>query len=218
MNFLDAWARLSPFDYARLMLPVSVLGLAAFLPGRAVARAAAAILALSMLALPELGTGWSMRWAWALLWCAIAWRTGLRAAGGTVSGRSRTGGIESGTVGLLLALALLGLLVAAVARQDLAAVATRGASYGLLLLALGLLHLMLRRDSLRAMLAFGALGLGLQVLSGTARENLLPEVPHDHGSVLLATAVAVALAERLARVREHDAGSALVSDAHDLHD
>ena len=51
-----------------------------------------------------------------------------------------------------------------------------------------------------------------------ARSTLLIGHPSDPGQVLVATAAAVALVDRLARVRQHDAGSAWVSDAHDLHD
>src|SRR5205085_10988908 len=121
-------------------------------------------------------------------------------------------------VGLMLGVALLALVAAAVARQDLTPVETRSASWGLLLLSLGLLHLMLRRDALRAMLAFGALGLGVQVLDRSARAASLSAGPADNGVIVLVSALATAIVARLGTIRQQDAGSAWVSDAHDLHD
>jgi hypothetical protein len=125
--------------------------------------------------------------------------------------------MEPGTVGLLIGIALLALLLAAVARQDLAPEETRRVAYGLLLIDLGLLHLMLRRHALRAAVAFGALGLGVQVLDGMARAGEMGVAPSSPG-VALATAVAVAITVRLAGSREAAAGTAWVSDAHDLRD
>ena len=113
---------------------------------------------------------------------------------------------------------VLGLLIAAVARQDLSPEDGRRASYGLLLLGLGLLHLMLRRHVRRAIVGFGALGLGFQVLDGAARGAQVALGALAQGPPLLATTIAVALAIRLARGRERHASSAWVSDAHDLHD
>jgi hypothetical protein len=77
---------------------------------------------------------------------------------------------------------------------------------------------MLRRDTMRATVAFAALGSGLQVLQAAAAATLLARDVLGSYDVLLATAAAVALADRIARVRQQDAGSAWVSDAHDLHD
>jgi hypothetical protein len=216
VHFLDAWTKLRPFDLARLMLPAAILGISVFLPGRRIARWAAGAIALLVLGLPELGPLWPTRTLWAILWLAVAWRAGVEPV--QHPGRPRPSGFESGAVGLLLAAALLGLLVAAVARQDLPARVGRPASYGLLLMCLGLLHLMLRRDVLRATLAFTALGLGLQVLDQAAPDTLLPGGARGQGLVVLATAIAAALPARLAEMRERDAGTAWVSDAHDLHD
>jgi hypothetical protein len=126
--------------------------------------------------------------------------------------------VESGAIGVMLGVVLASLLMAAVARQDLLPPASRATSYGVLLLCIGLLHLMLRRDTLRSMVAFATLGLGLQVLERIARGAAIPEDDSLRGMVLLATMIAVTLSARLAWVRERDAGSAWVSDAHDLHD
>jgi len=90
-------------------------------------------------------------------------------------------------------------------------------AYGLLLIDLGLLHLMLRRHALRAAVAFGSLGLGVQVLDGMARAGEVGVQPSTPG-VVLATAIAVAITVRLAESREHAAGTAWVTDAHDLRD
>jgi hypothetical protein len=200
------------------MVPAVLLAASAFVPGRRIARGIAATFALFMPFMGEAGPRWPIGAGWALLWAGVAWRAG--AGGRAVRNRvaARPGGAESGMVGLLLGLVLLALLVGAVARQGLSPEAGRRASYGLLIMCLGLLHLMLRRDALRATVAFAALGLGLQVLAAAARATLLAPEAHDPGHVLVATAVAVALADRLARVRQQDAGSAWVSDAHDLHD
>ena len=84
-------------------------------------------------------------------------------------------------------------------------------------MSLGLLHLMLRRHALRAAVAFGALGLGVQVLDGMARRGEVGLGAPPAG-VLIATAIAVAATVRLAGSRESTAGSAWVSDAHDLRD
>ena len=83
---------------------------------------------------------------------------------------------------------------------------------------LGFLHLMLRRHVARAAAAFAAMGLGLQVLQGVVRSVITASGPPAPGLPLLATALAVALALRVASVRESALGSSWVSDAHDLHD
>ena len=106
----------------------------------------------------------------------------------------------------------------AVARQDLSPEDARRASYGALVMVVGIIHLMLRRHARRAGVAFASLGLGLQVLEGAARSAQVPETLVPGGAVLLATAIAAALATRVAVIREHIAGTAWVSDAHDLHD
>jgi hypothetical protein len=118
----------------------------------------------------------------------------------------------------MLGVTLLALLVAAIARQDLPAAEGRAASLGLALLCLGLLHLMLRRDAQRAMVAFATLGMGIQVLEHVAAGARLPGDPGRPWLAAVATAIAVTLAARLATIREQDAGSTWVSDAHDLHD
>ena len=215
MHFLDSWTRLPAADLLRLLTPAALLCLAVFVPTRWIARATAAGMALLVLFLGELGPRWPVGVGWAALWGVVAWnaRPAPRARA-----RGTPGGTESGVVGLMLGLALLALLLAAVARLDLDAAGSRGASYGVLLLCLGLLHLMLRRDVTRAGVAFAGMGLGLQILEHAARQVQILEPERGSAAILLATALAVAAAARLGRVRLLDAGSSRVSDAHDLHD
>jgi hypothetical protein len=95
---------------------------------------------------------------------------------------------------------------------------TRRASAGVSLVAIGLLHLMLRRHIRSAMVGFAAFGLGLQLLDGAAQGAQLDPSPFTAGAILLASWLAVILASRVAGARARYAGTAWVSDAHDLHD
>jgi len=217
LHFVDAWVSLPPLDLIRLLLPAGFLVLAVFLPGRGPARLTALGVALCLPLVRELQVPPRLLAAWVALWIAIAWQAGRVTSGARRSLTTRLAGMEPGSVGLLLGLVLLVLLLAAVARQDLAPEETRRAAFGLLLIDLGLLHLMLRRHALRATVAFGALGLGVQVLDGMARAGEVGVVASSPG-VVLATAVAVAIAVRLAGSRERAAGTAWVTDAHDLRD
>jgi hypothetical protein len=217
VHFLDSWTELAAFDLVRLLAPAVLLVITIFLPGRHVARPAALGVAVAVVFLPELGSPWLMG-GWALVWIAIGVLVGRVAPGATDSPVNRAGGAESLVIGLLIGLALLALLTAGVARQDLSPEDGRRASWGLLLLGLGLLHLMLRRHALRALMAFGALGLGLQMLEGAARGTQIPSELAPAWVILVGTIGAVALVARVARGRERVAGSAWVGDAHDLHD
>ncbi|OGF17984.1 MAG: hypothetical protein A2W00_02355 [Candidatus Eisenbacteria bacterium RBG_16_71_46] len=217
MHFLDSWTELSPLDLGRLLLPAACVALCILLPGRRVARIAAAGVALSVLLLREIGA-WPLIAAWSAVWALVAWRAGAATSRTGPASTTRVGGVESGAVGLMLGVALLALLVAAVARQNLSPEDGRRASWGLLVMGLGLLHLMLRRHALRALVAFAALGLGLQMLNGVARSAQVPGTLPAEGRVLLATLIVLALVGRVAWARQCAAGSASVSDAHDLHD
>ncbi len=217
MQLLESWTALPAAQLLRSAVPVALLVLAVLGPGRAAAALAALGLALSVPFLRELDSPGVVGAGWALLWLAIAWRTASD-AGGPPRSRARLGGFESGTIGLLLGAALLAVIVAGVARLDLEAEPMRRSSYGALLVALGLLHLMLRRHAVRATTAFAAMGLGLQVLEGVVRHVATAVNPTAPALPLLAAALAVALTLRLGRSRECAAGSSWVSDAHDLHD
>jgi hypothetical protein len=217
VHLLDAWAALPAPDFLRMAFPVALLVLAVLMPGRSAARFSALGVAFSLPFLRELGAPAGVTWGWVLLWLVIAWRAGSGRRGAPRAG-ARLGALESGTIGLLLGAALLALVVAGVARLDLESELTRRSSYGVLLVSLGFLHLMLRRHAARAAAAFAAMGLGLQVLQGVVRRVVTASGPPAPALPLLATALAVALALRVASVRESALGSSWVSDAHDLHD
>jgi hypothetical protein len=217
VHFLDAWAALPRLDLLRFGVPAALLLVAVLAPGRVMARLATLGLAVSLPFLRESGTSGWVTVGWVLLWLAIAWRAGLpsRRAGRSGAG---LGGLESGTVGLLLGVALLALLIAGVARLDLDAALTRQCSFGVLLVSLGFMHLMLRRHAVRAVTAFAAMGLGLQLLQGAVRTVVTTGGAPPDGLPLVATTLAVGLAARIGAVRITTAGSAWVGDAHDLHD
>ncbi len=217
MHFVDAWTALPPLDLVILLAPAAVAIVAMMLPGRVVARTASLAIACAAPVLPDLGVP-AVRWGWLVLWLGVAIVSGVRRGAGARAEASRPGGVESGAIGSLLGAALLGLMIAGIGRQDLAADVTRAATNGLLLVMAGLAHMMLRRDALRGAMALATVGLGLQWLDAAVRLIVLEAVELPSGAVLFTTAVAVVLASRVAFVRQHDAGSAWVSHAHDLHD
>ena len=219
MHFLDAWIELSPLDLARLLAPLGLLAASAFLPGLRVGQVTALGVAVAIPFLPVLGASPVMMAAWIALWLAIAlWRPGDPEETARRPLARTRGVAEAHTVGLVLGLALTLLLIAAVARQDMSAAETRSASLGAALVATGILHLLLRRHIRRAMAGFAAMGLGLQVLDRAAEGAQIGPAPTGAVGVLVATALAVALSLRVAISRERHAGTAWVSDAHDLHD
>ena len=217
MHFLDAWAALPPLVLLTHAVPAVLLLLAVLVPGRVTARLCALGLAASLPFLPELGAPAWVTTGWVLLWLLIVWQAG-RPSSRTQRSGARLGGLESGTIGLLLGAALLALLLAGVARLDLDAGLTRRTSFGVLLAGLGFLHLMLRRHTVRAATAFAAMGLGIQVLQGAVCAVVTSGGAPPAGLPLVATALAVALAVRIGGARLATTGSAWVSDAHDLHD
>jgi hypothetical protein len=218
VRFLDTWTQLPALDLARLLLPALCFGLVIGIPGRVAARIGAAGVALSLLLVPEM-LPTPLRLGWVGLWALVAWQMGIAPSPPADAPISRRLGLfESGTIGLVLGVALLALLVAGIARQDMPPAEGRRASDGLLVLCLGLLHLMLRRHIVRSAIAWTALGLGSQVLERVASDALLPGAAGLSWGVLVATAIAAALAPRVAAIRERIAGTAWVSDAHDLHD
>ena len=219
MRFLESWTQLPPDQLLRWVLPIGFLVLLVGMPSRVAARVGALGVALSLALNPELMPGGRLRWGWIALWTLIAWRIGgaPRLKPQTSAGR-RLGLLETGTVGLLLGLALLALLLIAIARQDLPSDPGRRASYGVVVLCLGVLHLMMRRHTVRAAVGLATLGFGLQILERVARDALIPgPTPTPYG-LLLATGLACALAVRVGRTRELVATSPWVGDAHDLHD
>ena len=219
MHFLDAWLELSPLDLARLLAPVGLLTASAFLPGLKVGQVTAMGVAATIPLLREMAAPPVMVAAWVLLWLLIGvWRPGDREETARRPLARARGVAETHTVGLALGLAVTLLLIAAVARQDMSPEETRRASLGAALLSTGILHLLLRRHIRRAMTGFAAMGLGLQVLDGAAQGAAIGPPPSSAAALLVATWLGVALALRVAIARERHAGTAWVSDAHDLHD
>jgi peptidoglycan/LPS O-acetylase OafA/YrhL len=109
-------------------------------------------------------------------------------------------------------------MLAAVWRQAFEPDDARRASLGALLVGLGLMHLMMRRHVRRAALAVGALGVGLELLTASARAADVAHEGPPAGSALLAALLVITLVTRIADGRERYAGSAFVSDAHELQD
>jgi len=218
VHFLDAWRELATADLLRLLAPLLLVAAATVLPGARAVRVIALGIALMLPGLREMGSPPLVTAGWCVLWLTIAWRgcgTGEAEPAPITGGR---GVFETGTLGLAVGGALLALLVAAVARQAMSPEDSRRASSGVLLVGAGLLHLMLRRHARRASVAFGAMGLGLQILDGAARGAQVQLALAPAVWPLVATALAVLLALRVAAVRERWAGSPWVPDAHDLHD
>ncbi len=216
MHFVDAWTSLAPWDLLLLLAPPALAIAVMLVPGRTVARTVSIALAIGAPLLPQFGP-LALRCGWFALWLGVAVVAGVKreAPRGETA---RPGAIESGTVGLLLGAALVVLLIVALGRQDLPPELTRPAAIGMVLVAAGVAQLMLRRDALRGTVAFAVIGLGLQWLDRAVRAVVLEAGAVPETAVLFATALAVALAARVALVRQHDAGSAWVSHAHDLHD
>ncbi len=218
MHFLDAWTTLPFLDQLRLLAPAAVMALAIVLPGRRIAAFLALALALAIPASGAVpGGGWE-RAAWAALWLAVAGVLARSARAGMRRPSERSGGLESTLAGLMLGGPVFALLAVAIARQDLPIPATRAATFGSLYLSLALIHLMVRRHVLRSALGWGFAGFALHVLEGAGRAALPAAVAPPPGVVPLATGVALALVLRIARARARWAGSAWLSDAHDLHD
>jgi len=217
MHFVDAWTSLPLLDLVLRVAPAAMALVTMLLPGRAVARGASLALAFTVPLSPDFGTP-LIRVAWPLLWLGVAVVSGVKRDETPRGETSRPGGVESGAVGLLLAAALLVVMVVALGREDLPAEPTRRVSLGMVLITTGIAHLMLRRDALRGAMAFATIGLGLQWLDRAVRGVILESGAEPELGVWFATAIAVALAARIALVRQRDAGTAWVSHAHDLHD
>jgi len=218
VHFLDAWRELGPLDLLRLLAPLLLVGAAIVLPGARTVRAIAIAIAALLPTLRELGAPTAVIAGWCALWLAIAWRGSGVGEDEPTPIVGRRGVFETGTLGLAVGLALLAMLVAAVARQDMSPEDSRRASCGVLLVGAGLMHLVLRRHARRAAVGFGAMGLGLQMLDGAARGAQVQLALPSAAWPLLGTALTVLLALRIAAAREHYAGSPWVPDAHDLHD
>lgn len=217
MHLLAAWTSLGPLELLRLLAIPAALLAAVLLPGGAT-RAAALAVAVACGLLAELDVPWYVRAGWPVVWLLVAWQTASPEGAARRPAAPRRVTFENGLLALGLGLGLLSLLLLAASRQALAPGDARVMSLGVLVLGLGLLHLMLRRHARRALLAFAALGLGLELLAVTARSVDALHAGAPAGGALAATLVALALTHRIAGSRERFAGSAFVPDAHELHD
>jgi hypothetical protein len=218
MHLLEAWTTLGPLHLARLLALPGAMIVATLLPGRVLARGAALVGAAGTLLLVEMALPWWIRAAWVGAWLGIAWQAGRRDRPDLPARPARRRGLEAGAVALPLGLALLALMLAAVWRQTFQPEDARRASLGALLVGLGLLHLMMRRHVRRAALAVGSLGVGLELLTASARAADVAHEGAPPGTALLATVLAATIVVRIADGRERYAGSAFVSDAHELQD
>ena len=218
MHLLEAWTTLGALHLARLLALPSAILAATLLPGRVLARGASLMCAASVVLLDEMAVPWWVRAMWVVLWLAIAWQAGVPERPDLLPRPLRRRGFEAGAVALPLGLALLALMLAAVWRQTFQADDARRASLGALLIGLGLMHLMMRRHVRRASVAIGGLGVGLELLTASARAADVGRDGAPPGAALLATALAILIVARLAEGRERYAGSAFVSDAHELQD
>ena len=207
---------LSPLELFRLLLSPAAVFLAAILPGRRVAAAVALICAVGAGALDELAAPPFVRAGWVALWLLVAWQAGSLGHEPPRRPRVGRGAIESGAVALPLGLGLLVLLLAGLARQSLADADVRRASLGAVYVGAGLVHLMLRRHVRRALVAFAALGLGLELLAASARAADVLHAGAPAGVALAGAIAVVAMTRRVAGARERFAGSPRGGDAHEL--
>jgi hypothetical protein len=155
---------------------------------------------------------------WAALWLVVAITLHRGARAGMRRPVERTGGFESTLTGLVLGVPFFALMAVAIARQDLPLPATHMTTAGALYVTLGLIHLMVRRHILRAALGWGFVGVGLQAFQSATAVTLPATLAPHPAAMLIATAVALALVLRIGLLRARWAGSAWLSDAHDLHD
>lgn len=218
MHFLDAWTSLPVLDQLRLLAPAIVMVLAIVLPGRRIAALLALLFAVTIPVSGAIPGGLLLNAGWGLMWLVVAGVLYRAARAGMRRPAERRGGFESTLAGLMLGLPLLALLAVAIARQNLPLEVTRAATLGCLCLSLGLIHLMVRRHVLRSVLGWGFAGFGLQALQAATAASLPASLAPHPAATLLGTAITLALVLRIGLARAQWAGSAWLSDAHDLHD
>jgi hypothetical protein len=218
VHLFDAWTALSLLDLVRLLGPPAAVLVAAIVPGRRVAAVAAIACAIGAGALDELSAPGMVRAGWVALWLWVAWQAGSVGHEPRRRPGVRRGAIESGAVALPLGVGMLLLLLAALSRQGLPAADELRAPLGAIYVGFGLLHLMLRRHVRRALVAFAALGLGLELLAAAARNGDVLHAGAPAGAALAGAVIVVTLTRRIAESRERFASSPDIGDAHGLHD
>lgn len=217
MGYAESWTGLTPLEIIRLLLPTGFLVLSVLLPGRRATRLAAFGVALGVAMLPELFAFPWLAPAWAGLWLMVAILAGTGPAP-TQRWSQAVPWFEASMVGAVLVSGLLLLLFVSISRQDVSDPLARRAGIGIVALGLGLLHLVVRLNIRRSIVAWAAIGLGLELLTGAAEEVLFQERIAPPGTVLLATAISLALVTRIAMTRLGIGAGGRVSEAHDLHD
>jgi hypothetical protein len=217
VHFLDAWTELPLEDLLRAAAPVVLSFLALALPGVRASAVAAGLVPLALLARPGGMPGDPDARLWVVVGALIALGVARTGSASDPAPRGRAAA-EGAMVAAMLVGVCTALLVAALARQPFAPADARDEALGIALMALGLLHLLLRGHVARAGLAFLSLGLGLGVLAGVARGTLPLPAALEARPVLWGTALAAALAVRIAESRLAAAGGPWVGAAHDLHD
>jgi hypothetical protein len=216
VHFLDAWTELTLAESVALGGPALLALLALALNDLRWAGWAVGLAPLPVLVRPGV---WSDPYAW--LWALAGVGIGVRVAQSPreAPGRPRArAGVEMALLATLLVGASGVALLFALAQQPFAPDDVRDATLGIVLVALGLMHLLLRRHLARGALGFFTVGAGLAIL-GRVANGALP-APHALGAaaVLATTLVAAVVALRSAHTRAEAAGSVWIGAAHDLHD
>lgn len=218
MHFRDAWTELTLLELFRLLSPLALSLAALLLPKPREAALAAALAPLSLTVWPGRPHGAGLPLLW-FLGSTLLGLAVLRLRPPSASRPPLRAAAEMLVLGLALLLAWAGVLVAGLAQQTMAPVDARDATVGVALIAIGMAHLLWRRDLVRAALALLSLGLGVGVLESVARGALPAALAHDAGSSVLACTLAGALlALRVAVARARVPGAPWVTDAHDLRD
>ena len=220
MHFVDAWMELGPGDLVRLLGPLALLILSAFIPGQRIRQVTALGVTVMIPLLRELGAAPPLAAGWFLLWLLL----GLWSPGDPEDTARRPlakvgGGVETGTVGLALGLVLALLCDRGrgapghVAGGDAARIVRRG-------------HAGARDPAPDAAPAHpagddGLRGDGLwasRCSTAPPKGAQIQAAPTSAEALLAATWLAVVLALKVTVSRERYAGTGWVSDAHDLHD
>jgi hypothetical protein len=218
VHFLDTWMSVPPDQLLVWALTLLVTSASLVIPGWRPASLASFALLYTAPKLIAPHGHLALTIGWAVLWGIVTLAIQRRWYRVERTPRASAGRFESAIVGLALGGAFFLALIVGIAREDLPSSPTRGASFALAVMTVGLLHLLLRRHIVRAVVGITTLGFGLQLLELEGAAASVSGAPNRDGLVLLGTALAAALAFRLGSARERYTGSPWLSDAHALHD